>query len=260
MDPTTTDDQFPRLDRGAGPAVVLLHGVFGRPENWGHTVAALAHDRRMVALELPVFDLALPDCTVAGFADYVRRFLDWAGVDRAVVGGNSLGGHVALDLAVRAADRVSGLVLTGSSGLFERSFERGVPTNPSREWLWTRMREVFYREESIESGTLDVVESVLTHRANRLRLLRVARSAKGTHMGPMLERVTAPTLLVWGREDRVTPLETAYEFLDGIPTAELVLIDRCGHVPMIECPAEFTRALEGFLRGLPELAASPAGR
>ena len=242
-----SEGAYPRVERGEGPPVVMLHGMFGSPDNWLHQVENLSGSHRMVVLELPIFDEKWDDPSVEGLSRYTRSYLDWAGFDRAVFVGNSLGGHIALYLACHNPERVRGLVLSGSSGLLERGYEQGLPTSPSRDWIYDRVAQVFYDEGTIRPGMVDEVVNFLDSRRNKFRLVKVAKAAKRTHMGGDLHRITAPTLLIWGRQDEVTPLEVAREFEEGIKGAELVLFDECGHAPMMEKPEEFTWVLADFL-------------
>ena len=243
---------FPRVEKGEGEPVVLLHGIFGSPDNWRDQIDSLSAHYRVIVLELPIFELPLGDCKVERFTEYVVEYLDWAKIDRATFGGNSLGGHVALDLAIRFPERTRALVLAGSSGLFERGYESGVPFRPSRQWIQERIAsQVFHDQRHIRPEMIDEVVSVLANSGKKRRLVRLAKTAKRTHMGNELHRVNAPTLLIWGKQDRITPLEVAREFADGIPDTRLVLIDECGHAPMIEQPAEFSKALRRFLTSLP---------
>jgi pimeloyl-ACP methyl ester carboxylesterase len=223
--------------------------MFGHCDMWRTQVDALSPLFRMVAPELPIFDHDFRDCTIEGFADYVLRFMNHARIPRAVLGGNSLGGHVALDIATRFPERCRGLVLAGSSGLFERTFDR-VPRTPSREWVWERVRQVFYREEHVPPGTLEEIETTIGPRENKFRLLKVAKSAKGTHMGSLLHRIRVPTLLAWGIQDEITPMNVAREFHEGIAGSRLELFDECGHCPMTEHPERFTHVLGEFLTAI----------
>jgi pimeloyl-ACP methyl ester carboxylesterase len=241
---------YPRVERGEGRPVVMLHGMFGSPDNWLHQIENLSRSHRMIVLELPIFDEAWDDPSVEGLTRYALEYLDWAGFERAVFVGNSLGGHIALYLACHHPERVRALVLSGSSGLLERGYEQGLPTNPGHDWIYGRVAQVFFDERTIRPGMVDEVTDFLDSRRNKFRLVKVAKAAKRTHMGPDLHRVTAPTLLVWGRQDEVTPLEVAHEFNEGIENSRLVLFDECGHAPMMEKPEEFTEVLGDFLAGL----------
>ncbi len=243
--------RFPRVEKGNGEPVVFLHGIFGSPENWRDQMDALACRYRVVVPILPIFEVPLGECSVDTFTDHVRKYLDWAGMDRATFVGNSFGGHIALDLAIRFPECVRALVLAGSSGLFERGYEKGVPVRPSREWITDRIAaQVFHDASQIRPEMVEEVVETLASSANRRRLVRLAKSAKRTHMGNKLHCISAPTLLIWGKQDQITPLDVAREFMEGIPDAELVLIDQCGHAPMIEQPSRFTTALSSFLDSL----------
>jgi pimeloyl-ACP methyl ester carboxylesterase len=107
--------QFRWLERGEGEPVVLLHGLMGHNDHWDTTLDTLAPSARCLAPELPLFDPAFHDLSLAAFADYVRAFMDALGLRRAVVGGNSLGGHVALELALHRL-RDAGQVLARERG------------------------------------------------------------------------------------------------------------------------------------------------
>jgi pimeloyl-ACP methyl ester carboxylesterase len=178
----------------------------------------------------------------------VRGFLDAIDVPRAVVGGNSLGGHLALELALRDPQRVSGLILTGSSGLFERSFSRGVPHVPTTEFVRQKMEEIFYDTSLVTPAWVEAVRRTLTTRVLARRIIHVARSAKRSNLESRLGEIGAPTLVVWGKDDRITPPEVAERFATLIPNAELVFIANCGHAPMLEQPGVFNAVVEDWLQ------------
>ncbi len=173
-----THPQFRWLERGDGEPVILLHGLMGHMDHWDTTLDAVAPLGRLLAPELPLFDPAFEDVSLGALADYVRRFMDALDIGRAVVGGNSLGGHVALELALAHPERVSGLVLTGSSGLFERSFSRGVPHRPTAGYVREKMEEVFYDPAMVTDAWVESVLRTVTTRFSALRVLRVARAAR----------------------------------------------------------------------------------
>ena len=135
---------FRWLERGEGEPVLFLHGLMGRMDHWEVTLDRLSGRCRPMALSLPLFEPWLPEASIEGLIDHVRGFLDALEIPRVVLAGNSLGGHVALRVALAAPERVSGLILTGSSGLFERGFTRGVPHHPTAEFVRERMEEIFF--------------------------------------------------------------------------------------------------------------------
>jgi 2-hydroxy-6-oxonona-2,4-dienedioate hydrolase len=239
---------FRWLERGEGEPIVLLHGLMGRMDHWDSTLQALAAIGRPIAPDVPILDEALADPSVGGLTEHVRAFLDAIELDRPVVGGNSLGGHLAIELALRDPQRMSGLVLTGSSGLFERSFSRGVPHVPTTEFVRQKMEEIFYDTSLVTPAWVDAVHRTLTTRTLARRILQVARSAKRSSVESRLGQIAVPTLVLWGKDDRITPPDAAERFAALIPNAELVLIANCGHAPMLEQPAVFNAVLEDWLQ------------
>ena len=239
---------FRWLERGEGEPIVLLHGLMGRMDHWDITLQALAAVGRPIAPDVPILDEALADPSVGGLTAHVRAFLDAIEIDRAVVGGNSLGGHLAIELALSDPERVTALVLTGSSGLFERSFSRGVPHVPTTAFVQQKMEEIFYDASLVTPAWVEAVRRTLTTRALARRILQVARSAKRSSVESRLGQIAVPTLVLWGKDDRITPPEVAERFAAMIPSAELVFIANCGHAPMLEQPTVFNAVLEDWLQ------------
>jgi pimeloyl-ACP methyl ester carboxylesterase len=244
---TNGGPEFRWLERGEGEAVVLLHGLMGEMDHWEPVLERLGGECRAMAPLLPIFDPMLAEPSLAALADHVVGLLDGLGIERAVVGGNSLGGHVALTLALRWPARVSGLVLTGSSGLFERGFTRNVPHVPTAGYVRARMEEIFYDPALVTPSWVEAVRRILTTRATALRVLQFARAARRDCLEARLPEITAPTLLVWGKEDRVTPVDVAERFHHLIRGSDLVYITNCGHAPMLEHPETFGEILGEWL-------------
>lgn len=243
------DPEFRWLERGAGEPVMLLHGLMGQMHHWDAVLEAVGDGYRAIAPTLPVFHPDLREATVGALGRYVLRFLDALDIQRAVLGGNSLGGHVALRLALEHPDRVSGLVLTGSSGLFERGFTTGVPHRPDRAWVRRKMEEVFWNPALVTDGWVEDVHRLVTTPASALRILRLARDARRDNLEERLGEIRVPTLLIWGFDDRITPPEVAERFRARIPDTHLWHLSQCGHAPMLERPAVFADALVDWLEG-----------
>jgi 2-hydroxy-6-oxonona-2,4-dienedioate hydrolase len=248
---------FRWLERGEGEPVILLHGLMGRMDHWEGTLDRLSGTCRPMALALPIFEPWLLEASIETLVDHVRGFLDALEMPRVVLGGNSLGGHVALRVALAAPDRVSGLVLTGSSGLFERGFSRGVPHHPTTAFVREKMEEIFFDPELVTPEWVESVRRIVTTPASALRVLRFARAARRDNIEERLGDVHSPTLLVWGREDRITPPEVAERFRRLIPHAELLWLSSCGHAPMLEWPDRFAAAVSWWLRASRERRATP---
>lgn len=239
--------EFRWMERGAGQPLIFLHGLIGQMHHWDGVLDRLGHGYRPIAPDLPIFHPDLREASIDALARYVLDLMDALEIPRAVVGGNSLGGHVALRLTLERADRVGGLILTGSSGLFERGFTSGVPHRPDRWWVRQKMEEVFFDPALVTDGWVEEAHRVVTTPASALRVLRFARDARRDNLEARLSRIRVPALLVWGLEDRITPFHVGERFHELIPTAQLCGLARCGHAPMLERPEAFAAAVSAWL-------------
>jgi len=239
------------IESGVGPPVVFLHGLVGLNDHWDRVVRQGDQTFRSTMLQLPLLGLKGEDCSIQGATELTIHFLADHFRHPAVVVGNSFGGHVALKIALERPDLVRALVLAGSSGLIERSMVREVQIRPSREWLVNKIGELFFDRSKMNPADVDRAHSELSHRGHARGMVKLTRSARRNHLGDDIHRITAPTLLIWGRQDIVTPPEAALELERKIKGAKLVWFERCGHAPMIESPDEFSLTLQEFVRDLP---------
>jgi len=246
--------EFQWIEVGDGAPVVLLHGLLGTAEQWRATLTVLAPRWRGLALALPIFDLPADDLSIGRLALHALEFLDAERIGPAVLVGTSLGGHVALELALRDPARVRALVLTGSGGLLERTLTQRVPHRPGAAFVRATMEEIFYDAGRVTPEWVDSVSAVIGRRSYALRLLQISRSARGHNVDDRLREIRCPTLLVWGKEDRITPPEVALRFLAGIRRSEVRFIPSCGHAVLLEQPEAFGDHLTEFLEALPALA------
>jgi pimeloyl-ACP methyl ester carboxylesterase len=171
-------------------------------------------------------------------------------LDKAVIGGNSLGGQVALDFCLRCPDRVERLVLAGSAGLYERNLAGGQRPRLCRQFIRDQANQIFYDPAFVCTEMVDDIYTLLSDRAYRKMMIKVAKSTRDRYMLDELDKVSVPTLIVWGRDDTITPPFVAEQFCEHIRNATRVYIEECGHAPPIERPQEFARALHDFLGDL----------
>jgi pimeloyl-ACP methyl ester carboxylesterase len=239
------------------PHLLLLHGFFGCAHNWRACVEALSLHWTIHAPELPFFGLNHKEDRLGHLIRHLEELLRGGGIERVVVVGNSLGGQLAVNLALRQPGRVAGLVLAGSSGLYERNLTTRVQRHPPREWVRDRVREIFYDEVHVTDRQVDEVMALIEDRSKAIDILLLAKSIRAQRLREALPRIECPVSLIWGADDRITPPETAREFKALLRDAELHFISRCGHAPMIEHPGEFTRLVEVFLRRFREPYQSP---
>jgi pimeloyl-ACP methyl ester carboxylesterase len=237
------------VDEGHGPVLLLLHGLFGALSNWQDVVTAFSADYRVVIPLLPVYDMPLTQAGVPGLVTYVEGFVASCKLPASfTVLGNSLGGHIALVYTLNNPQRVSRLVLTGSSGLFEDSMGGSFPKRGNYAYVQERVGYTFYDPNVATRELVDEVFNVTNSNAKCLRIISIARSAQRHNLGKELMRIQVPVLLVWGLNDTITPPSVAHEFARLLPHAELKFLDHCGHAPMMERPVAFNNYLRQFLR------------
>ncbi len=232
--------------------VVFLHGLVGLNDHWEGVVDGIQHRCRCTLLEIPLLQLRGDDCSIMGVETLTEKFLieriaRGTRGEKPILVGNSFGGHVALRIALNRPDLVGGLVLAGASGLIERSMVDTVEIRPSREWLSRKIGELFYNPgKHMRESDLDRAHRELNEKGGARAMIKLSRSARKNHLGSRIPDIHAPTLLIWGRQDIVTPPEAADQFMSLLPDARIVWFDECGHAPMIEKPEEFAKALLDF--------------
>jgi 2-hydroxy-6-oxonona-2,4-dienedioate hydrolase len=238
------------VDVGNGRPVVFLHGLVGLNDHWEDVARRIAHRMRCVMLEIPLLQLNGADCSVDGVEALTVAFLErhLGGIRPApILVGNSFGGHVALRIAIDRPDLVGGLVLAGASGLIERTMVSDVQIRPSREWLSRKIGELFYNPaKNMREADLDRAHRELSDRRGARAMVKLSRSARRNHLGARIHEIAAPTLLIWGKNDVVTPPEAADQFMANLRDARIVWFDECGHAPMMERPADFAEAMLAF--------------
>ena len=161
--------------------------------------------------------------------------------------GNSLGGHISLVFARDYPKMVEGLVLTGSSGLYENSMGDTFPRRGDYDYIRKKTEEVFFDPKMATKDLVDTVFKIANDRNSVIRLLTMAKSAIRHNMSNDIPHLDFPVCLVWGKQDNVTPPEVAKEFHSLFQRSDLYWIDKCGHSPMWEHPKEFAEILCNWL-------------
>jgi pimeloyl-ACP methyl ester carboxylesterase len=217
---------------GTGPPLVLVHGLAGSWRWWSPVWEALAEHRNVFLVDLPLRRRQPADELSA----WLERWLDAAELDRVDVVGHSLGGLVAAELAARRRERVRRLVLVAPAGI------------PCGLGLFDRSRRLVATLYDVRARLPTIVGDAA--RTSPLALLRAAVFASARDLRTELASVRAPTLLVWGEHDRLTPPAIAEQWRRALPGSQLVLLP-CGHVPMWEAPDRLTACLLPFLEDQP---------
>ncbi len=258
-----------------GPPVVFVHGLLSSSASWKRVLSSAAGGRPAVAVDLPGFgfsDRPWPyDYTVGAEAGALLNYLDARRFDRVVLVGNSLGGAVCLVAAAARPQRVAALVLVGSASPIA-----------SIPWNFQLLRTPVVGELEVELLIRPVMEFALKDRlfaragrvtpetvddwwtpirvpgTRRSALAAVRSSRRGYE--DLLSRIRVPTLVLWGKEDKILPAEEGLRLSAAIAGARLVVLPDTGHVPQEETPESFSRAVADFLReSLEEVAVTGPG-
>lgn len=228
--------------------LVLLHGLFGTASNFDHLIAEFSKERRILMPILPIFEMSLRKLSLGGLLEYFEEFLTVVNVARMHLLGNSLGGHIALLYALKHQDTLLSLTLTGSSGLYESSFGTSFPKREDYEYIKKKVTLTFYEPNVATKDMVDEVFEVVNNRSKAIRIVKTAKSAIRNNIEKNLIEIKVPTLLVWGEQDTITPKFVGEKFHELITSSQLVMIDKCGHAPMLERPNKFNEALHSFLK------------
>lgn len=255
--------------RDQGPSgdplpIVLIHGTSASLHTWEGWATELSATRRVISFDLPGFGLTGPnaegDYSDARYVAFVRNLLARLGVGRAIIGGNSLGGEIAWQVALAEPARVAGLVLVDAGGYKFEPESLPIGFRIARiPVLREGMRWVLPRR-AIEDSVLNVygdtsrVTAALVDRYYELTLREGNRVALMQRMdqlapGPVerLPEIQVPTLILWGGKDRLIPPPWGQEFKKAIPNSRLVVFPTLGHVPQEEDPAATLAALRDWL-------------
>ena len=152
-------------------------------------------------------------------------------------------------------ERTKSIILTGSSGLFESAMGDTYPKRGDYDYIKKKTELTFYDPKIASKELVDEVYEIINNRIKAIKIIALAKSAIRNNLGEELNQIKQPTLLIWGNNDSITPPFVGREFQRLIPHSELHFIDKCGHAPMMEVPAEFNEILHQFLNKLNEPAA-----
>lgn len=246
------EGKFEYLEVGEGEVLMLLHGLFGALSNFSDLIERFRTTHKVVVPLLPLFDLDILHTSVTGLAKHVDQFIEHKGYDQIHLLGNSLGGHVALVHVLKHPEKIKSLILTGSSGLFENAMGDTYPKRGDYEYIKNKTALTFYDPAMATKELVDEVFEITKNRIKVIKIIALAKSAIRNNLGDELKQIQKPTLLIWGKNDTVTPPFVAEEFHKLISHSKLHFIDKCGHAPMMEVPGEFNDLLDNFLQSLPK--------
>ena len=262
------------LTLGHGPDVVLLHGLGSSKVSFFDTAAQLSRDYRVHALDLPGFGSSSKPAGAAYnaryFADAVVAYLDAEGIGSAHLVGNSMGGRVALEVALTRPERVGALALLCPAVAFVRrglhplvrlarpelgTLPHRLPGALVERQFWRMFADRDVVDPQLAQIAVDDFQHLYRSRRARYAFLSAARNIyleapfgrRGFY--PRLAGLQAPALFVWGSEDPLIPASFSRHVAEWLPSAEQIVLEGCGHVPQIERPAQTIGMLRRLFAG-----------
>lgn len=218
-----------------GLPVVLLHGFQAGADLWfPHTFPAIAAKYHVYALDLPGFGYSgqLSEYSAEAYGRFMNSFLDKLGLTEIQLVGHSMGGQVALATVAQNSDRIKRLMLIASAGL------------PRTGAPWAAPLMMLADRSTFEVALYPTVFRLMMRSKAMKPCLRMIREDS---VYPLLSKATMPTLIVWGSQDRVVPLEYSALFARNIPHAKLSIMRGCGHRPFYQKPEKFNKIMFNFL-------------
>ena len=257
-------------DIGEGPPVIFIHGLAGCWQNWLENMPALAAaGHRAIALDLPGFGTSpMPawDLSMPSYGSLIEVLVADLGLRDVTLAGNSMGGLIVSEVASRQPGWLSRAVLVSPAGMLHASLNTApmevisrltVATAPivnryqhmglHRPGLRYRaFRQVFHQPLKMRK---ELLWEVMTRAINAPGFSQAMRSIVGFNLKERIQRIDVPTLIVWGREDRIIASQDALRYQRRIVDSDLRIYEGCGHLAMAERPTRFNRELIEFLGG-----------
>ena len=243
------DNKYEYVDIGKGPVVIFLHGLMGALSNFEKTANIIAKGGyRVIIPSLPIYTLPILNTSAKGISRFLEKFIGDLKLKDVSLLGNSLGGHVALIYTKNNPKIVKRLLLTGSSGLYEKAMGDTFPRREDYNYIKEKTQDVFFDPKIATKELVDEVFESVNSREKVIRILAIAKSAIRHNMAKELPKMKQDTCLLWGKNDTVTPPKVAEEFHKLLPNSDLFWFDKCGHAPMMEHPIYFANTCVEWLK------------
>jgi pimeloyl-ACP methyl ester carboxylesterase len=258
------------IDIGSGPPVLFIHGL-ACWQSWLENICFFAREHRVIAMDLPGFgasQLPLEPISITGYARIINALCAELGVEQAAVVGNSMGGFIGAELAIRFPERVERLCLAPAIGLnmeWVRAERKKNLSSIVENFLFFALLWYAVRSDApvlrprLRSKWLGLIVAHPERLPGALllavvrgsgRLLAVPAALEAMTRYPIRDRlgeITCPTLIIWGADDRLVPVQDADEFEWLIPESRKLIYEDTGHMPMLERPQRFNADVNAFL-------------
>ncbi|PIW32038.1 MAG: alpha/beta hydrolase [Nitrosopumilales archaeon CG15_BIG_FIL_POST_REV_8_21_14_020_37_12] len=246
------------LESGSSkPTLVLIHGLGASADRWDRVIPAFSKDYHVIVPDLIGFgysDKPLVDYTPEFFSDFLGKFFDVCGIDRSHIIGSSLGGQITIEYAYANPKRLDKLILVSPAGVMKQS------TPALDAYIMAALypneqsaKNVF---EMMEGSGKEVDKKIVDGFVERMQLPNAKLAFMSTILGlknadvitPKLQSILAPTLIIWGSDDPVIPIQNADAFVSSLRDCRFFRMDGCGHTPYVQDPVTFVSISQRFLQ------------
>ena len=251
-------------DEGNGIPILLLHGTSSSLHTWDEVARLLKQKYRIIRMDLIGCGITGPhpekDYSMEMHLRFINDFTDFLKLDKFIIGGNSWGGMLAWNFAALHPERVSGLILINSAGfkmgeipmrfkLVQFRWGRRLLKKSTPRWVVRKgLKEVMYSSQ-IEKRMVICYQLLMLREGNRQAFIDFMMMRQQPKTA-LLTSIHAPTLLLWGRHDKLYPLSQAYLFQDQLINAQLKIIEKSAHTPMEERPSACAYEINSFINQL----------
>lgn len=240
-------------DEGKGVPVLMVHGFGAAYTHFNQLAELMKNDYRVIRVDLPGFGLSdLPELSanenyVQKYQEYLDFMFDTLQLDSLYIIGNSMGGLVTWMAAVDYPEKVKKIVLLDAAGydlekilsarekfrsdFMQKIAAKGMSLSMSRKGL----RGAYFQDEKVDENYVKLINKFINIKGNIPNMLKVILSDNFPDT-TLVQKVQCPALIIWGKEDKVIPVEHAEKFHRDIKNSQLVIFENCGHCPMLEEP------------------------
>ncbi len=246
--------------------LVLIHGTSSSLHTFEDWAKFLKPYKRVVCMDLPGFGLTGPfpdrNYSIDHYIDFLEKFLVARGIKQCILGGNSLGGYIAWEFTLKKPEMVDKLILIDAAGYPQKStsvpvgfvlartpiFNKLLTYITPRFLVKSSVENVYADKSKVSKALVDRYFDLTLRAGNRQALVDRMKSGFDTLRIPQIKNIQTPTLVLWGEQDRLIPVASAYRFHRDLPNDTLVILNHSGHVPMEESPNESAMAVLNFIK------------
>lgn len=249
---------------GQGPTLLLVHGTAASLHTWEDWTSQLEKDFRVISLDIPAYGLTGPhpnkSYKVDDYVEFLSAFTKKLRLDSFSLAGNSLGGLISWNYAARHPDQIQKLILIDPSGfsqkkltslafrLAKNKFSSKILRYITPKSLFQKsLKEVYFDESKLKPAVLNRYYELGLRTGNRQAFIDRVNTKQNIDLS-RLQRIQAPTLIMWGKQDAWIPVEHAAQFQSAIQNAKVLIYDQAGHIPMEEIPELTVKDVISFLK------------